>query len=151
MASRTIGVWIVLFLAIGFSGGAAGLDYVGLRITVPLGSVPFLFGIDLGTRVPSGWAFATLLLDATGRTLLFGTYEFKLAGGDGVGTSFVVLSAGIVHFDPRVVYPSPVFGGGLSYRFDVAKAVQAGLTGEILYPLGLGPPFFTLQGGWSAP
>jgi len=151
MASRTIGVCIVLFLALGLSAGAAGFDYVGLRITVPLGSVPFLVGVDLGARVPSGWAFATLFLDGTGRTLLLGTYEFKLAGGDGVGMSFVALSAGIVHFDPRAVYPSPVFGGGLSYRFEVTKAVQAGLTGEILYPLGLGPPFFTVQGGWSAP
>jgi len=151
MALRTVGVWVALFLSVGLVATATGIDYVGLRITVPVGSVPLLVGIDLGTRLASGWAFATLYLDGAGRTLLLGTYELRLAGGSGTGTSLLALTAGILHFDARAVYPSLVLGGGLSYRFGLAEAVQAGLTAEILYPLGLAPPFFTLQGGWSAP
>ena len=67
---------ISLLVLIGsLSASAGGIDYVGLRITLPLGKIPFLVGIDLGMRLPFGWGIASLLINPDGRTLILGSVE----------------------------------------------------------------------------
>jgi len=146
---------IFLLILIGsLSVSAGGIDYVGLRITLPLGKIPFLVGIDLGMRLPFGWGIASLLINPDGRTLILGSVEVALTGEGNVGMSLIRATAGISYFDLNATFPSPVLGGGIAYRLSSEAGFQIGLGGEILYPLAsgpraLGPPFLTLGGGWS--
>ena len=146
---------IALLVLIGsLSASAGAIDYVGLRITLPLGNIPLLVGIGLGMRLPFGWGIASLLINPDGRTLILGSVEVALTGEGGVGMSLIRATAGISYFDLNATFPSPVFGGGIAYRLSSETGFQIGLGGEILYPLAsgpraLGPPFLSIGGGWS--
>ncbi len=137
---------LVLIGSLSVSAGA--IDYVGLRIALPLGNIPFLIGIDLGMRLPFGWGIASLLINPDGRTLILGSVEVALTGEGSVGMSLIRATAGISYFDLNAIFPSPVFGGGIAYRLSSEAGFQVGLGGEILYPLALGPPFLSIGGGW---
>lgn len=127
---------------------AAGIDYIGLRIVLPLGNVPFMVGVDLGMRLPFGWGVASLFLTPEGKTLILGSVEVAFGGEEGRGTSLLRLTAGISYFDLTARFPSPLVGAGFSYRLPVAEVFQVGVGGEILFPLALAPPLLTLGGGW---
>jgi hypothetical protein len=43
-----------------------------------------------------------------------------------------------------VIIVSGAWGMGIDY-----VALRVGITGDILYPLALGPPFITFKSGWS--
>ncbi len=127
----------------------AGLDYVGLRIIIPLGQAPFMIGIDIGTHLSFGWATASLFLAPDGKTLILGSTDVAIGGQENAGVSSLRATAGISYFDLTATFPSLVFGGGISYRFSFADHFQIAASGEIIYPLALGPPMFTVGGGWN--
>jgi len=128
---------------------AAGLDYIGLRIIIPLGQAPFMVGVDIGTHLPFGWAMASLFLTPDGKTLILGSAEVAIGGQEDAGVSLLRGTVGISYFDLSARFPSLVFGGGISYRFSFADHFQLAASGEIIYPLALGPPMFSIGGGWS--
>ena len=127
----------------------AGLDYVGLRIIIPLGHAPFMIGIDIGTHLSFGWATASLFLAPDGKTLILGSTDVTIGGQENAGVSSLRATMGISYFDLTAIFPSLVFGGGISYRFSFADHFQIAASGEIIYPLALGPPMFTVGGGWN--
>ena len=126
-----------------------GIDYLGLRVALPMGDLPLLIGVDLGTKAPFGWGIVSLLLTPDGKTLILGSLEYTLGEGEEPGASMLCLSAGISYFDLRATFPSPLFGGGFAYEFLSSDGMRAGFSGQILYPFALRSPFFTLWGGWS--
>ena len=138
----------LLVLISSLYASAGGIDYVGLRITLPLGKIPFLVGIDLGMRLPFGWGIASLLINSEGKTLILGSVEVALTSEDSAGMSLIRATAGISYFDLNATFPSPVFGGGIAYRLSSEAGFQIGIGGEILYPLAVGPPFLSMGGGW---
>ncbi|MEA1871340.1 MAG: hypothetical protein U9N00_04030 [Candidatus Bipolaricaulota bacterium] len=157
MTPRSFYIWFLLILLLvltsSLSASAGAIDYVGLRITLPLGKIPFLVGIDLGMRLPFGWGIASLLINSDGRTLILGSVEVALTGEGSVGMSLIRATAGISYFDLNATFPSPVFGGGIAYRLSSEAGFQIGLGAEILYPLAfgssaIGPPFLSIGGGW---
>jgi len=127
----------------------AGLDYIGVRIIIPLGQAPFMVGVDIGSHLPFGWAMASLFLAPDGKTLILGSAEVAIGGQENAGVSLLRGTVGISYFDPSAMFPSLVFGGGISYRFSFADHFQLAASGEIIYPLALGPPMFSIGGGWS--
>lgn len=128
---------------------AAGLDYVGLRIIIPLGQAPFMVGVDIGTHLPFGWATASLFLAPDGKTLILGSTDVAIGGQESTGVSSLRGTIGISYFDLSAMFPSLVFGGGISYRFSLSDHFQLAACGEIMYPFALGPPMFTAGAGWS--
>jgi hypothetical protein len=153
MLPRSIVLVFLLALACGlagfFSASAAGIDYIGLRVALPLGNVPFLIGVELGSRLPFGWGVTSLFLSPDGRTLILGSIEVALSERTNLSTSLIRATAGISYFDLSATFPSPVFGGGIAYRISSEAGFQIGIGGEILYPLALRPPFLSVGGGWS--
>ncbi|HDL86666.1 MAG TPA: hypothetical protein ENH11_10160 [Candidatus Acetothermia bacterium] len=138
-----IGAVLAAYPALG-----AGLDYVGLRIIIPLGQAPFMIGVDIGTHLSFGWAMASLFLAPDGKTLILGSTEVAIGGQESAGASLLRATIGISYFDLTATFPSIVFGGGISYRFSFADHLQLVASGEIIYPLALGPPMFSIGGGW---
>jgi len=126
-----------------------GFDYIGVRIIIPLGRAPFMVGVDIGTHLPFGWAMASLFLAPDGKTLILGSAEVAIGGQENAGVSLLRGTVGISYFDLSAMFPSLVFGGGISYRFSFANHFQLAASGEIIYPLALGPPMFSIGGGWS--
>jgi len=153
MLRHTRGILIITALAVavlvGCSAIGAGLDYVGLRIIIPLGQAPFMVGVDIGTHLSFGWAMASLFLAPDGKTLILGSAEVAIGGQENAGVSLLRGTIGISYFDLSAMFPSLVFGGGISYRFSFANHFQLAASGEIIYPLALGPPMFSIGGGWS--
>jgi len=135
---------VVLFLSALYPAFGSGIDAVSITLSLPFGGMPPLFGITLRGELPFGWGVASLLISTGGKTLILGGAEISL----GSGGSFLRLSGGLSYFDLNALLPSPVFGGGLSYRIP-AHGLQFGLSGELLYPIALGPPFLSVEGGWS--
>lgn len=147
--SISIAVVLVISVLVGCSAIGAGLDYVGLRLIVPLGQAPLMLGVDIGTHLSFGWATASLFISPDGKTLILGGTEVAIAGQASTGESSVKLTLGMSYFDLTAMFPSIVFGGGISYRFSVSDHFQLAAAGEIIYPLALGPPLFTLGAGWA--
>ena len=123
---------------------AAGIDAISVTIGLPIGNMPLLFGITIRGEFPFGDGMASLLVSPAGKTLLRIGAELPL-GNSG---SYLRLDGGIAYFDLAARFPKPVFGGGISYRIP-AHGLQFGVTGEILYPIALGPPLLLGEGGWS--
>ena len=140
---------LIVAVFIGFTAFAAGLDYVGLRIIIPLGSAPFMVGVDIGTRLPFGWVTGSLFLSLDGKTLILGSTDVAIGGQDSAGASLLRATFGISYFDLTAALPSLVFGGGISYRYSFADHFQLAASGEIIYPFALGPPMFSIGGGWA--
>lgn len=150
MLLRSIGIG-VLFTAVIIVSGAwgAGIDYVALCVGLPLSELPFLVGVDIGIKLSFGWGVASLLLSPDGKTLLLASLEYTLGDAEGKGESLVRLTTGVSYFDLGATFPSPLIGGGLAYKLFFNGELWMGITGDILYPLALGPPFITLESGWS--
>ncbi len=121
-----------------------GIDAVCLTISIPFGSLPPLFGITIRSGIPLGYGVASLLISSSGQTLLRGGVEIPL----GSGGSYIVVTGGIAYFDLSARFPAPAFGGGLSYR-GPEHGLQFGMSGEFIYPIALGPPLLSVEGGWS--
>ena len=148
---RQILIIAVLFVAIliAYPALSAGIDYIGLRIIIPLGQAPFMVGVDIGTHLPFGWALGSLFLAPDGKTLLLGSAEVAIGEQESAGVSLLRGTIGISYFDLSARFPSLVFGGGISYRFPFVDHFQLTANGEIIYPFALGPPMFSIGGGWS--
>lgn len=147
--SISIAVVLVISVLVGCSAVAGGLDYVGLRLIVPLGQAPLMLGIDVGTHLSFGWATASLFIAPDGKTLILGSSEVAIGGQASTGVSSIKLTLGMSYFDLSAMFPSIVFGGGISYRFSLSDHFRLAAAGEIIYPLALGPPLFTLGAGWA--
>jgi hypothetical protein len=125
-----------------------GLDHIGVRVTIPVGKLPFMVGVDIGTRLTFGWAMASLLLSPDGKTLMLASTEVELAGAESAGLTLIRGTIGLSYFDLSAILPCLIFGGGLSYRFSFDDQFSIAASGEFIYPLALGPPMFTFSAGW---
>ncbi len=121
-----------------------GIDAVSITVSIPFGGLPPLFGVTIRSGLPFGYGVASLLISPSGQTLIRGGAEIPL----GEGGSYLAVTGGIAYFDLNARFPSPVLGGGLSYRIP-EHGLQFGINGEIIYPIALGPPLLSLEGGWS--
>ena len=147
---RKISIIAVLIAAmfVAVPAFAAGFDYVGLRIIIPLRQAPVMVGVDIGTHLPFGWATASLFLAPDGKTLILGNTDVAISGQESTGVSCLRATIGISYFDLSAMFPSIVFGGGISYRFSLSNQFQLDASGEIIYPFALGPPMFSIGAGW---
>ena len=147
MRTHPVVVTALLLILSAFTASLAfgdGIDTVSITVTIPFGGLPPLFGITIRSELPFGYGVASLLISPSGQTLIRGGAELPL----GEGGSYLVMTGGIAYFDLNANLPSPVFGGGLSYRMP-AHGLQFGIDGELIYPIALGPPLLSLEGGWS--
>jgi hypothetical protein len=152
MSARSALVLLVL-VALAFAAGSApvlaGIDYIGLRLSLPLGRLPFFVGIEVGMRLPVGWGMVSLLLTQDGRTLLIGSLDWALGAASDWGSSVARVSLGLSYLDLGAPFPSPLFGGGVGYLIYPFPGCRAQVAAEILYPVAFGPPLVSLGGGWS--
>ncbi len=128
---------------------ATGIDYIGVRLILPLGQMPPMVGVEIGSRVSFGWATASLFLTQDGRTLLLGGVEMAINDEEDPGSSLLRAVVGVSYFDLAARFPAFVVGGGITYRISINDAFQVGIRGEIIYPLALGPPLMSIGGGWA--
>lgn len=135
---------LVVLLPFAPPASGDGIDAVSLTVNLPFGDLPPLFGITLRSKFPFGYGVASLLISPSGQTLIRGGAEIPL----GSGGSFLAVTGGIAYFDLNSMFPFPVFGGGLSYR-GPEHGLQFGISGELIYPIALGPPLLSVEGGWS--
>ncbi len=148
---RSILLATALFIAIiaSCSSFGQGLDQIGVRLIVPLGKMPFMVGIDIGTHLTFGWVIGSLLLAPDGKTLILASTDVEIAGSQNAGVTFFRGTIGLYYFDLSALLPSFILGGGLSYRFSFDEHISIAASSEIMYPLALGPPMFTFNAGWS--
>ena len=140
--------FVVIALSAALAAQGIGIDFMALRVSLPLGRLPALIGVDVGMKLTIGWGIASLLLSPDGRTILLTSYEYPLGTNKHSNQSLVRIDAGLFYFDLDAFFPSPLFGAGLSYRYFLGEDISIGVTGDILYPLALGPPLITLGTGW---
>ena len=137
----------LLLACIGVAASAALVDSVGLRVFLPLGNQPLIFGLEIVRQTASGAFSATVSLNGHGQALLLATLDVPISESEnGLGVRF---TTGLYYFEPGSLYPLPLFGGGLSYRDVLFESVSAGVAGEIVYPFALTRPLLSLSGGWS--
>jgi len=152
MSARSVPVVLILValvLAAGSVPAWGGIDYVGLRFSLPLGKLPFLVGLEVASRVPFGWASVSLLLAQDGRTLITGSLDWALGATSDWGSSVARISLGLSYLELGAAFPSLFFGGGVGYMVYPFPGCRAQVAAEILYPVAFGPPLITLGGGWS--
>lgn len=133
---------------VGLSGFGAGLRSIGIRVVLPLGGVPLLFGIEAAADVSFGAAGATLFLSSAGYTLILVNADVRLAGESRTMATFIRLTSGLSYFDLTRPLPSFVVGGGLAWEVKVGSAIGLGVMGELLYPIAFPVPLFTVSGRW---
>ncbi len=154
MSSRSVLVipcLVALVLAACPAPVHGGLDYVGLRFSLPLGRLPLLVGLEVATRVPFGWASVSLLLAQDGRTLITGSLDWALGATGDWGSSVARASLGLSYLELGAALPALFFGGGVGHIVYPFPGCRAQIAVEILYPVAFGPPLITLGGGWSLP
>ena len=144
MHTRTIVVLLFIVSLVGVTGLGTGIDAVSITVSLPFGGLPPLFGITVRSEISFGYGVASLLISPSGQTVIRGGVELPL----GSGGSYIDLRGGIAYFDLSARFPSPMLGGGLSYRAP-QHGFQFGIAGVFIYPIALGPPLVTLEGGWA--
>lgn len=147
--SRSVILAVVAFLVLAPLSLGTGIEYVGLRIGLPFGHLPWLVGIEVGTRLSFGWGLASLLVASDGRTLIVGSVDYVLGERGGTTEPAVRISLGLSYFDLEAPLPSPCFGGGVTCALSPFAGARTAVAAEVLYPIAFGPPLFTLGGGWS--
>jgi hypothetical protein len=141
----------VAFLVSGIAstGSGAWLRSIGLRVVLPLGDLPLLFGLEAAANVSFGVASATLFLSPEGDTVICLTGDVRLSSNPGPAEVFLRLTTGISYFDPGQEFPTPFLGAGLSYDLPIGLPITLGIAGELLYPLSFPAPFLTVTGRWT--
>jgi hypothetical protein len=149
--SRVVVSACALLLLLGASArSGSAIDYIGLRISLPIGELPSYYGIELGKEIAFGHAFVSLLFAPGGRTLLLGSVDIPIGEQLGWAATLVRLTAGFSHRAGDFL-PGLVGGGGMLVTLHpLASALRINLTGELLYPTAFGPPFFSLEGGLAS-
>jgi len=140
---------VLLVSGIASTGSGAWLRSIGLRVVVPLGGVPLLFGLEAAANVSFGVASATFFLSSEGDTLICLTGDVRLSSDPGPAEVFLRLTTGISFFDPGQGFPTPFLGAGVSCDLRIAPSVALGIAGELLYPLSFPAPFLTVTGRWT--
>ena len=152
MPTRPRAFLLVVVLTLLLAGSVFGgptIGYVGLRVSLPIGGLPPFFGIELGGQVSFGYAFVSLLLSPDGKSLLLGSADFSLAEALGWTAGVVRLSAGL-SYQVGDALPGLAGGGGIVLGlFAEEGGLRVGVSGELLYPIAVGPPFISLEGGWA--
>jgi len=146
-------ILLAAVLIVGLAGSAAfpqGLiRSIGIRFVLPFTGGPLLIGIEATTNLPFGIGTGSFLLDSEGRTLITLGADIDLSEEESDAEAYLRLTGGIYYFDPSRFLPSPLFGGGFSYRFLVLKPFVFGFAGEFLYPIAFPAPMLSLSAGWS--
>jgi hypothetical protein len=138
----------LLLVSLSLATSGSGLRTLGVRLIIPLGGMPFLFGIEASTDLSFGAATGAFLLSADGKTLITLSADIRLAETTGPGATFLRCTGGIFYFDPARLLPSIVIGGGLAYEALVGSAIGVGISGEFLYPFAFPVPMLGLSGRW---
>jgi len=153
MPNRKGRILLTALLIVGVTGYAAfpqGLiRSIGIRLTLPLTGGPFLVGVEATMNLPFGIGTGSFLIDSAGRTMITIGADIALSEEEVDAQAYLRLTIGIYYFDPSRLLPSPLFGGGISYRFSYFEPLDFGFAGEFLYPIAFPAPMFSLSGGWS--
>lgn len=131
------------------SGQAGAVDYVGLRVSLPLGGLPPLVGAEVGMRLSPGWWSASVLVSWDGRTLMVGSVDVVLGEPAAWGEAAFRLSVGLSYLELGAGLPAPFAGAGVACTVRPFEAVRVRAAAEVLYPVAFGPPLISLGGGWS--
>ncbi len=145
------------FLAIGFVflglGSASlacfGLRSVGVRVVLPLGGAPLMFGVEASTDLAFGIGSASFFLTSSGKALITLSGDVRLAEPGEGGEAFVRATAGLYYFDTTRFLPSLLIGCGIAYRLPVSSYLELSVAGEFLYPIAFPAPMVSLAGRWT--
>jgi hypothetical protein len=148
---RTVLVaWVILCL-LGATASAVGLRSIGVRVVLPIGETPFLYGVEATADLTFGIATGSFFLSQGGGALIMGSCDVLVAGDEGAGKTFVRLTTGLFYFDLSNAWPSLLFGGGLGIEVPITPAFAVGAAGEFLYPLAIPLPLVSASGRWLVP
>jgi len=140
---------VLLVSGVASTGSGAWLRSIGLRVVVPVGNLPLLFGLEAAADVSFGVASATFFLSSEGDTLICLSGDVRLSSDPSPGEVFLRLTTGISFFDPGQEYPTPFLGAGVSCDLGIGPSIALGIAGELLYPLSFPAPFLTVTGRWT--
>jgi len=140
---------VLLVSGVASTGSGAWLRSIGLRVVLPVGDLPLLFGLEGAADVSFGVASATFFLSSEGDTLICLTGDVRLSSDPGPGEVFLRLTTGISYFDPGQEFPTPFLGAGVSCDLRIGPSIALGIAGELLYPLSFPAPFLTVTGRWT--
>ncbi len=144
----------VAVIAVGLAGQAAfgaGVRSVGLRVVLPIGNAPLLFGLEARGDVAFGIATGSLFLSAKGNALITLSCDLRLGEAAAAARTFVRLTTGLVYFDRSRLLPSIVLGGGLTFEVPVSPTLAFAAAGELLYPFAFPVPMVSASGRWVLP
>ena len=146
--SRVVVLACALLLLLGASAlSDSAIDYIGLRISLPIGELPSYYGIELGKEIAFGYALVSLVFSPNGRTLLLGSVDIPIGEQLGWAATLARLTAGFSHRAGDFL-PGLVGGGGIVIAlYPEGTDLRIGMTGELLYPTAFSPPFLSLEGG----
>jgi hypothetical protein len=147
---RIVRAVAVLGIALGLAlaTSASGLRTLGVRLIVPLGGMPVLFGIEASTELSFGVGTGAFLLSGDGKTLITLSADVRLSSTSETGSTYLRFTGGIFYFDPSRMLPSLVVGGGLTYELTLGSSIGLGISGEFLYPLAFPVPMLGLSARW---
>jgi len=151
MVARDGRILLSVLLIAGLIGwaGVSQLSSIGIRIVLPFTGGPFLVGIEATTNLSFGLGTGSFLLDSAGRTLIAVGVDIDLGEEGSSARTYLRLTTGIYYFDPSRSFPSPLIGGGISYRLLTFQPLVFGFASEFIYPLAFPVPMFSASGGWS--
>jgi len=148
---RVLGVGAIILALASLFSVPAGVRTVGVRVILPGSGIPGWLGFEVSTDLSFGIGSASFFLTSSGKTLIIGNLDLRLGEGEAALTAFLRLSAGLAYFDSSRLFPSLFAGGGVSYWLSSLEPLAFGFAGELLYPIALPFPMFTLSGGWRLP
>lgn len=145
---------LVCALVVSIAGSATSSDLVrsfGLRAVVPIGSAPFLVGVEVSGELPFGFWTGSLFLAPGGGALVLTSCDLWLAGAERGGRTYARITAGLAHLDAQAFWPTPVLGAGLALEVPLAGAFALGTAAELVFPILFPTPIVSASGRWLLP
>jgi hypothetical protein len=136
---------------VGHAAFGAGIRSIGLRVVLPIGSAPFLLGIEARGDLAFGVATGSFFLSAEGKALITISCDLRLGSDDAAARTFVRLTTGLVYFDRTHYLPSLLVGGGLTLEVPVSPVLAVAVAGEFIYPFAFPVPMVSASGRWVFP
>jgi hypothetical protein len=142
---------VVAACLVGHAASGDGIRSIGLRVVLPIGTTPFLLGLEARGDVAFGVATGSFFLSAEGNALITLSCDLRLGDGEGAARTFVRLTTGLVYFDRTHYLPSVLVGGGLAFEVPVSSFLAVAAAGEFIYPFAFPVPMVSASGRWVLP
>ena len=144
-------VAVVAVCLVGQAAFGDGIRSVGLRVVLPIGNTPFLFGLEASGDVAFGVVTGSFFLSAEGKALITISCDLRLGSDEAAARTFVRLTTGLVYFDRTHYLPSLLVGAGLAFEVPVSSFLAVAAAGEFIYPFAFPVPMVSTSGRWVFP